>query len=381
MNIVWLAWKDRGHPTAGGAEVVAHELMSRLVAAGHTVTLITSGYSHPVTGQPAVAHDTDPAGYHIIRTGNRLSTYLMAARYFRKHRQQLAPDLVIDECNTLAYFARFYTGVRTIQLFHQLARQIWFYELPLPISLIGYVVEPLYLRLLSRSPEVITISESTRLDLIRYGYRPSAIKLISEGIQIKPVDRLDAHNKYDHPTILSHGAVRNMKRTLHQLQAFELAKRRLPDLRLIISGDYSGSYGRRLQSAVAASPYRQHIQLLGRTSQQRKIELMQRCHLIAVTSVKEGWGLIVSEAGSQGTPAVVYDVDGLRDAVDRGRAGYLTTANNPTALADVIIDVLSNPTDYTTMQEAAWEFASQLTFDRAYHDLCLHLGVREDMRS
>ena len=92
MNIVWLAWKDRGHPTAGGAEVVAHELMTRLVAAGHTVTLLTGGYTDPATGQPAPRHGTDPAGYHIVRTGNRLSTYLTTAWYYHRHRRQLAPQ-------------------------------------------------------------------------------------------------------------------------------------------------------------------------------------------------------------------------------------------------------------------------------------------------
>ncbi len=373
MNIVWLAWKDRGHPTAGGAEVVAHELMTRLVAAGHTVTLLTGGYTDPATGQPAPRHGTDPAGYHIVRTGNRLSTYLTTAWYYHRHRRQLAPQLVIDECNTVPYFARFYAGVRTIQLFHQLARQIWFYEMPLPISVVGYLVEPLYLRLLSGSGDVITVSESTRQDLMRHGFRPSAIKLISEGIQIKPIARLSVITKYPHPTILSHGAVRSMKRTLHQLQAFEMAKRHLPDLRLIISGDYSGAYGRRVQSAVTASPYRRHIQLLGRTTDQRKIELMQRCHLITVTSVKEGWGLIVSEAASQGTPAVVYDVDGLHDAVDRGRAGYVTAANTPAGLAKTIVTALSDADTYVATQRAAWEFARQLTFDRAYQDFCQHL--------
>jgi len=46
------------------------------------------------------------------------------------------------------------------------------------------------------------------------------------------------------------------------------------------------------------------------------IGLLQKSHVLAVTSVKEGWGLVVTEANPQGTPAVVYNVDGLRTQCD-----------------------------------------------------------------
>ena len=44
MKILWLSWKDRGHPAWGGAEVLTHELRKRFCAEGHAVTLLTSGY-------------------------------------------------------------------------------------------------------------------------------------------------------------------------------------------------------------------------------------------------------------------------------------------------------------------------------------------------
>ena len=56
------------------------------------------------------------------------------------------------------------------------------------------------------------------------------------------------------------------------------------------------------------------------------------------TSVKEGWGLIVTEAGSQGTPAIVYDVDGLRDIVVESETGVIfNSKNKPEELAKKII--------------------------------------------
>jgi hypothetical protein len=80
------------------------------------------------------------------------------------------PNLVIDEVNSIPFFAKFYAKEKNILLVHQLCRQIWFYQMFFPLSLIGYLLEPLYLRLLS-DRKVITVSESTKRDLTRFGFK------------------------------------------------------------------------------------------------------------------------------------------------------------------------------------------------------------------
>src|SRR5204863_3055881 len=80
------------------------------------------------------------------------------------------------------------------------------------------------------------------------------------------------------------------------------------------------------------------VEFVGRVSQDRKYELMARAHAIVATSVREGWGLIVSEAAALGTPAITYDVAGLRDSV--AAAGGWLSRPNPDALGDMIGAVL-----------------------------------------
>ncbi len=58
------------------------------------------------------------------------------------------------------------------------------------------------------------------------------------------------------------------------------------------------------------------------------------------TSVREGWGLVVTEAARCAKPAVVYDVPGLRDAVVDGVTGYVVVAD-PHALAGATRKLLS----------------------------------------
>jgi len=360
MNIVWFTWKDRENPLSGGAEVVTDQLATRLACDGHTVTLITAGF-------PKSTQQIDRNGYVIVRVGSRYTSYLAAWRYFSTHRKDLSPDLVIDECNTMPFFAGWYTRAPTVLFFHMLCRQIWFYEFPQPLSTIGYLTEPIYLRLLKRCP-IITVSNSTKQALICQGFKAEGISVISEGIEFQPVSDLGAIAKYPEPTVLSLGSIRAMKRTLDQIKAFEIAKVTIANLKLIVAGDASGSYGGRVLRAIHQSPYSRDIEYCGLVGTAKKIELMQRAHVIVATSVQEGWGLTITEASSQGTPAIAYNVDGLRDSIQDGHSGLVTSENTPRSMADSIVEVIQNPSQYQRLRNNAWNWSKLVNFDRCYAD-------------
>jgi glycosyltransferase involved in cell wall biosynthesis len=367
MRILWLSWKDIRHPQAGGAEVVTSELCKRLVEAGHEVTLVTALY-------PGAEHKDTIDGYKVVRVGGRFTVYFHAYKYIKRHLADW-PDFVIEEINTIPFCSRLYLPHKQrLLFFHMLCREIWFYQLPLPASLVGYLLEPLYLKFLS-SERAIAMSESTKQDLVRYGFKPSHIALISEGIQLEPVTSLDQTAKYDTPTIISLGSIRPMKRTLDQVRAFEIAKRSLPTLQMKIAGDASGAYGKKVLAAIADSPYTDDIEYLGRISSEEKSSLLQKAHLITVTSIKEGWGLIVTEAASQGTPAVVYNVDGLRDSVQHSKTGAVCGRNTPAQLAANMVALLSDQSHYQTLQKNAWEWSKQINFEISHQQFSKEVRI------
>jgi glycosyltransferase involved in cell wall biosynthesis len=80
------------------------------------------------------------------------------------------------------------------------------------------------------------------------------------------------------------------------------------------------------------------VVFLGKVSPERKLERLARAHVLIATSVREGWGLVVSEAASVGTPSVTYNVPGLRDSV-RASNGYLT-ATDPMQLGKTLQELL-----------------------------------------
>lgn len=357
MKILWMTWKDLKHPQAGGAELINEEIAKRMGRNGHKVILLTSSF-------PGCEGEEQIDGYNIIRRGNRFTVYWHAYRYYKEHLTGWA-DLVIDEMNTIPFFCKFYVRERNILLAYQLCREIWFYQMRLPLSLIGYLLEPIYLWLL-RDRYVVTESESAKQDMVRYGFSPNQISVIPVGITVQPLNSLANIEKFARPTVLSFGSVRAMKRTLDQIEAFEIAKEHIPDLQLKIAGSASDDYGKKLLRRIAASKDMRDIEYLGCVDKTKKVELMQKSHFILVTSVKEGWGLIVTEANSQGTPAVVYDVDGLRDSVRDLDTGLISKENSPRGLADVLVRGLLDSDEYARMREKAWLWSRELTLEKCY---------------
>ncbi len=57
------------------------------------------------------------------------------------------------------------------------------------------------------------------------------------------------------------------------------------------------------------------VTFLGHVSEEEKRERLARAHALVATSVREGWGLVVTEAAASGTVSIGYDVPGLRDSI------------------------------------------------------------------
>ncbi|MBL8159338.1 glycosyltransferase family 4 protein [Candidatus Saccharibacteria bacterium] len=363
-SILWLNWKDSGHPGSGGAEVVLCELSKRLVADGHEVTILTASYE-------GAAKDETVDGVRYIRVGSNryLHSFQALAYYFKNLRGKY--DVVVEVVNTAPYFASLFRGKSNFYLFyHQLANEIWHHETKFPLNIIGYrLLEPVATRMLSKAKaKVITISESTKQDLLKHGFKAENISIISEGIEMEPLERIEQATKYSHPTVLSLGAMRAMKQTWDQVKAFEIAKEKIPDLKMKLVGNAEGPYGETVLEYIKHSQYADDIEYLGRVPYEEKVEVMQKSHLVLVTSIKEGWCLVVTEANSQGTPAVAYNADGLRDSIRHGETGYLTEVNDPTHLAERIVYVLGDAEKYHTVRVNGWRWSREITFRKSYED-------------
>jgi glycosyltransferase involved in cell wall biosynthesis len=306
-----------------------------LVTRGHAVTLFVAA----VEGRPD--HEV-VEGVEIVRDGGRLSVYRSARRYWS--RQPAASfDVVVDEINTRPFLTpRWIHDTPVAALIHQLAREIWSYETPFPISLLGrHVLEPWWLRVYREVPG-LTVSASSAESLARYhGWRD--VTVIPEGYTPHPLPKVA---KERDPTIVFLGRLVAMKRPDDAVEAFRLLAHRVASARLWVIGD--GPLLPRLRAGAPA-----HVEFLGRVNRKELLTRLARAHVLVSTSVREGWGLNVSEAAACGTPAIAYAVPGLVDSVQA--SGGALIQPTPSALAAALASFFDGTLQLSaTISTAPW---------------------------
>lgn len=321
MRILVCNWKDLTHPAAGGAEVYVDAVARRWVALGHEVTLFCSR-------TPDQAASGEVGGVRVVRCGGRFGVYREACRWYRaqEHRRF---DIVLDVVNTRPFLTpRYVADAPVVALIFQVAREIWRYEVPRPAAALGrHWLEPRWLRLYANVP-TLTISESSRQSLLAYGLRN--VTIVPVGLELaRPADRPP---KEATPTIVFLGRLAANKRPDHALRAFRSAQAAMTAAQMWVVG--AGPMEMSLRKEFTSDA----IQFFGRVPDGKKLELLARAHAVVVTSVREGWGLVVTEAAAVGTPAIGYDVPGLRDSL-RASGGLAVTPSVP-AMAAAIASVL-----------------------------------------
>lgn len=325
-RIVFLNWRDVRSPKAGGAELLTHEVARRLVERGAQVTLFTS---RP-TGLPAI-ETID--GVTVVRAGSELTTRWFA----RRHVARQGYDIVIEEINTLPYFAHAWSGLPTLLFIPQLAREVWWYEARLPLSVVGYLTEPLYLSAY-RHVESITISRSTADDLRSLGFYAPIHTIPMATSRAEPVDREGPTSGAGSELVIV-GRLVPSKRVDHAIRALALVRRTVPDAVLSVIGD--GPERPRLEQHARELGVDDAVRFLGRLTDAEKGSVLARASVLVACAVREGWGLTVTEAAQAGTPAVAYDIPGLRDSIVPGRTGLLSD-QDPAALAVELERVLTD---------------------------------------
>jgi glycosyltransferase involved in cell wall biosynthesis len=310
-RILIFAWRDIKHPQMGGSEVYVHEVAKRL-AKEHEVTLFTSN--------PGNLIDTDEIDrVKIIRKGGVLGVYFWAVIYYWMYFR-LSADVIIDVENGIPFFTPFFVFKPKIMVLHHLHKKQWFTEFPFPIALIGYIIESVVMPLAYRNTPVITVSPSSLNELKQLGFRDSQIFLGYNSIP-KKVGSVVQPSKS--PLIVYVGRIRAYKRIEIALNSIKRLSKEYPKLSMTVAG--AGDDEERLNTLCEKIGIKDRVDFLGFVSERKKWELLQRAWVFVMPSMKEGWGITIIEAASCGTPAVGFDVPGVRDSIRNGYTGFLAS--------------------------------------------------------
>jgi len=217
-----------------------------------------------------------------------------------------------------------------------------------------------------RSAVVLTISESTKRDLVRYwGVAPGKIVVtpLAAAPQFVPV-RDAAHSMQERfgvsgPYVLACvGSGHPRKNLVAVVESLERLQQ--PSIRLVIVG--GPTLDASAQAAIEQSSARDRIMLLGHVPEECLPTVYSGAALLCFPSLYEGFGLPVLEAMACGTPVVCSNASSLPEVA--GSAAVMVEPESREALTEAMDAVLSDRHHREALSAAGIERARQFSWER-----------------
>lgn len=351
MKILILNWRDIKNPSSGGAEILTHELARRWVGLGCEVTQFSSSF------QGAKKMETIN-GVRIIRKGAWWTVHILAFFYYLKDFRTKT-DIVIDEVHWFPFFSLLYVQQKVILLVCEVATDLFSKSFPLYLSVPFQLLEKIYFHLY-KNVSTLAISKSTKEDLIKRGFSKNSITVLPMGITLPQEIKIFPKEKDE--TLIFVGRLTKLKGAEDALSVLKLVKKDFPKSKLWIVGRGEDNYVKRLRRSAKNLGVIDSVIFYDFVSEEKKFSLMSRAHILLVPSVHEGWGLTVHEAGIVGTPAIAYNVGGLRDIIKNGENG-ICAKSHPQGMANQVKELLSNRNLYIKFRQHATDYAKKMNWD------------------
>lgn len=357
MNILLFSWRGPGHPNAGGAEISTHEHAKGWIKAGHSVTLFTSLFN-------GAKKEECIDGVNIMRCGSQVFGVQLEAFNWYLFKKNQKFDLVVDQFHGIPFFTPLFVRTKKLAFIHEVTKEIWklnpwpkpWYYIP---AILGSFTESLIFKFLYRNTPFMTVSNSTKEDLVEWGIPQENINVVHNGINV-PKIKIPA--KEIKKTLIYLGSLSKDKGVEDALRVFALLNKS-GDFKFWVVGKSDPRYLDLLKKQVRKLGLERKVKFWGFISEEKKYELLARAHILLNPSIREGWGLVVIEAALMATPTVAFDVPGLRDSIVDGKTGVLDKKHSIKSMAQEIIDLLEDNRRYQRMSNEAVNWAQNFSWE------------------
>jgi len=343
-----LAWRDLVDIEAGGSELHAARVLSLWAEAGIDITMRTSyAQGHPYTG----TRD----GYRIVRKHGRFMVF--PTTVVSELLGSLGPrDGIIEIWNGVPFLTPVWARGPRSTWIHHVHRDMWEMVLEAGLAKAGKFFEHRIAPPLYRRTPIVTLSESSRTEIIEYlGLPASRVRVVPPGIdqRFHPLG-----DKSETPLVVAVGRLMPSKRFDDLIATMAEVRALVPTVQLVIVGD--GYERPALEEQIALLGAQSWIRLAGRVSDEELLSLYRKAWLVASASIAEGWGMTLTEAAGCGTPSVATDIAGHRDSVAPNLSGLL--ARTPREFTEQIAAVLTNSALREQLSAGALQHAATLTW-------------------
>lgn len=346
-----LAWRDLDDAEAGGSELHASTVAKIWAEAGIEVSMRTSfAKGHP--------HLATRDGYRVIRRRGRYTVFPSAALAEATGLHGPA-DGIVEIWNGVPFLSPVWSRLPKVVFLHHLHRDMWRLVMRDDLARAGELFERRIAPRFYRNTPIITLSESSRSELIaEMGFRPDQVHIVPPGIDARFCLDERAEPRSAAPLLVAVGRLTGPKRFDVVIRTAAELRVDHPDLELVIVGD--GFERSALDELVRDLDARSWIRMPGRVSDEELVTLYRRAWVVLSASIAEGWGMTLTEAAACGTPAVATRIAGHLDSVAEGQSGLL--ARDDRELTEQVRSVIEDPELRLRLSEGARKHAAAFTW-------------------
>jgi glycosyltransferase involved in cell wall biosynthesis len=350
-HVVFFNWRDNANPEGGGSERYVETMARGLVEQGARVTIFCA------------AHDQAPPdevvrGVRYVRRGDHLGVYLLGVWYLLTRRFGKV-DLVVDVQNGLPFFTRVATRKPVVVLVHHVHREQWPVVFPGLLGTVGWWIERRLAPVLYRRSQYIAVSRATRSELVGLGVDKQRIAIVHNGTASRPDAAIE---RSPHPTIVVVGRLVPHKQVEHAIDAVVALRSEHPDVQLLVVGN--GWWEDDLRKYVAEAGAGDLVTFEGFVSEERKHDLLAKAWLMLLPSLKEGWGLVIGEAGAHRVPTVAYSsAGGTCESVEHGHSGLLVA--DQAELTDAVRELIDDGEQRRRLGEGAYDMSRSFAWEHS----------------
>lgn len=124
------------------------------------------------------------------------------------------------------------------------------------------------------------------------------------------------------------------------IYAAKIVLSEMPDAKFLIGG--TGPDFSRLENLIQKFSIDKSVKLLGYIPDNELPHYFSAADVFAFHTLYEGFGIVAIEAMSCGTPIITTNVGGLKEIVENNNAGVVVPPNNPSVLADALLQILED---------------------------------------
>lgn len=327
MKILILNWRSITDPLKGGAEVVTFEHAKRWVKKHSAeVYWISAKYDgnkdfEEIEGIKFIYIGRELKRDSVLDLLISFPIYFVSTYKAYKKTFSGKVDVVIDQIHGIPFLTPLYVNEKKLLFIHEVAGEIWNKMFGFPINKAGIFLEKALLKFYMNT-QIVTVSESTRDNLVKDGFNKENIKIIHNGINLLPVDKVQKN--IEQFNIIFLNRMVKMKGPERAINIFKKIREVVPNAKLTMIGRGEEEYINHLRDLIQKLNLNDSVKIVGFVSEEEKIELLKKANVVMNTSFKEGWGLVNIEANSQGTPVVAFNVEGCKDSIVNGVTGFLS---------------------------------------------------------